>query len=207
MKTTVLLLAAAVLASPTAGLGQTYARHAYSAPARSYSGQAYGGRPQPAGGGYGRNGRVGVFTGANVGGRAYASAYGGQGAYRTGGAYRAGNVDRRYGGRGGYDRYGGGFGVGVLSTIPWSDGGYYAQPAYAYDDSYDQGVSPYVDDSYAAALQQGYDTGAQAYGQAPPAYDDAASGYSNGYVGGASGGQACGQWTWEPVIGRYVWAC
>jgi hypothetical protein len=103
--------------------------------------------------------------------------------------------DARYSDARSHDRL---FGLGVAAPDP---------VAADSEDGYATGPSPYVARSYTAALEQGYDTGAQVHEGAAPVHDDAATGYAARYEAGAAGGQACGQWAWEPVMGRYAGPC
>ena len=215
MKIALALTAATILAAPAAAFAQSYAnsydrhdeRPAYDH--RVDNGQAYDhridNRPGLAGGPAIRaEGRadVGVSLGSQ--------AYGRRGALID---TRAGYADRPYAYTGRDERFRDRFGVGVISTGPiyagsydngYADAGYVdGAPAYGYDSgqsvAYDTG-SPYIAGSYAAALERGYQGGATSV------YQDTTSTYtSESYV--VSSGGTCGQWTWDPAVGRYVWAC
>ena len=213
MKIALALTAATVLVTPAAALAQSYAnnydrrdeRPAYDHRVDHRTDNRSDNRERLAGGPAIRaEGRIDAGLGSQ--------AYGRRGALID---TRAGYADRPYAYTARDERFRDRFGVGVVSTGPtyasgydngYADAGYVdGAPAYGYDQSVAYGASsPFIAGSYAAALERGYQGGAQTY-DSGPAYETTASYTSQSYV--ASSGGTCGQWTWDPAVGRYVWAC
>ncbi|HUO23224.1 MAG TPA: hypothetical protein VMU59_11970 [Caulobacteraceae bacterium] len=221
MKTAFALVAVCALALPASSLAQTYA-HAAGRPVvgapRAVPGRVIGSAPayRQAGGAWAR---PAAGASARYAGERRSDRYGGGAGFGLGvvtGAAIAGAYD---GGYGGYGAYG-------YAGYPAYDGGYaytpgesYSAPDYGADYGYQANESAYLAGGYPPAsapeyaqpgyalqgyMQQDYGQ-TQTYQAAPaPAYGGAAGGQGEPSVATR---QACGQWTWDAPIGRYVWAC
>ncbi len=200
--TALILTAATMLAAPAAALAQSYANSYDRHDERpAYDHRVDNRTDNRAGPDVRTDGRADIRPGSQ--------AYGLRGALID---TRAGYTDRPYAYTGRDGRFRDRFGVGVVSTGPiyagsyeggYADAGYVdGAPTYGYDGGQSvayQASSPYIAGSYAAALERGY------HGGDAQVYESTTSYTSESYV--ASSGGTCGQWTWDPAVGRYVWAC
>jgi hypothetical protein len=210
MKTTLALAAACALVMPMAAAAQTYAHGGYHAGPRPALGAA---SPRAAAGataaprGFGRP-SGGVVVGGGPGDRGatrrFDRRYDGGGAAFGLGVVTGGALAGGYYSYGGYPAYAGDYAYGL-------DAGYDASDAYMADSYADGGytwssTTSYADSGYAYPAGEAY---AQPGGYpAASAYGDGAGYGQGGYAPAPpAAARACGQWTWDAPLGRYVWAC
>ena len=222
MNIVLVLAAASVAAAPAAAFAETHGRPAVERRAESHP--AYGNRAFES---------HALVRPALVGGGRAAAFDARRGALIDN---RAGYADRPYAYTGQYGRYRDRFGIGFVSAGPAYAGGYYGDYDNGYPDAgyynagvsdtgyadtgyyntggydggqgyaYDEGASPYIAGSYAAALEQGYGGGGQPYQQAYPSgsvYESVTTSYSAS--GFPAPGATCGQWAWDQSASRYSW--